>query len=500
MRTRRALLAVLLPAACLLLGDDCYLDPDRAAARRERETRDAAAEDPGGVSLDENACLLLSAPLPMGLSLVPGAPDRVLAGDPKPAVLAIDATVLPPALAGRSIPSLPASTLDGIVGLAPDLALVTDRGATDQVIFVDAARGATTQVQIGGAMRNVLSTTTSVTFPAGAVDSTGATPPDPSDTSDTSGAAALEGLLFVSMGNGSWTAVLPDPDPTYLPGVVLVFDMDLSGDVPVLSGNPPLVLFTTGFHPSSVTPYVSPGGRSFVLVTTTGALATVGTRLDFAPSAQAAAREGYVEVIEVFPDEDPAFVAVIPLGATAPALGRIAIDPSGRIGALGSLVGVSGGGSALARRVLAVDLAPLDALPAEPPDTPAVLDGSGGNPDALIADESLGITPIAGAPASTACSGSVVATAWTPDGRLLAAELCDGTVSSWQVDLEADPPDFALRAEETVVAPYDPPPTADLNGPVDLIVRPEPGAGEPDVFLLLAFPTGNLCAFGSAAF
>jgi hypothetical protein len=495
MGTRRAPLVLLVLVSCLLLGDDCDTDRD---ALRESRAREDAAEEMGGVSLDPDACLVLPAPLPAGLSLVPGVDDRVLVADPSPAVIPVDVTTTPPSVASPPVVTIPdpGVSLDGVVGLAADLALATDPG-NEQVLFVNAESGVLRQVQVGGVMQTAIASGVEVTFPDGALDSAGNTlAAPPATTSFTSGAAAFEGRLFVSTANGQWSA---GPDPVYLPGTVLIYDLDLGGGTPVSSGDAPQVVFTTGFNPSEVTPYTSAGERRFVLVTTSGAIGLVNnSRLDFATSATAAARAGRVEVIEVFADADPALVALIPLDEGAPAFGRIAVDPSGRVGALGSLVGVPDGVRGVKeRRVLAVDLGVLDDLPAEAPDAPLVLDGSDGSPDARIDDPSLEITPIAGGPGALSCSGTVVATAWTPDGRLLAAELCDGTLSSWGADVGSTPPEFTLREEVAVVAPFSLL-SGELQAPVDLVVRGGDPAAGPDVFLLLGLPGGALCGIPSA--
>ena len=492
----------------MLLGDDCDVDRD---AIRERLAREDAADEMGGVSISEDSCLVLPEPMPVGLSLVPDANERVLVASPtstQPAVIPLSIATEPPTVASPPAPIIPLDSngdgvedattpvLDGVVGLAPNLALATSQ-FNEQVIFIDAETGDTLEGTVGGQSRTALSTAVEVTFPDGALDSNGGDlPAPPSTTSITSGAAVSEGRLFVSTANGLWSA---GANPVYLPGTVLVYDFDLSSGAPVNSGDAPQVIFTMGYSPNDVTPYTSPGGRRFVLATTSGAIGLVGTRLDFATGSTAAARAGYVEVIEIFARADPTLVAVIPLAEGAPAFGKIAIDPSGRVGAIGSLIGEAGG-TVKERRVLAVDLGVLDSLPAAAPDPPLVLDGADGNPDAVIDDPSLEITPIAGGPSAGSCSGSVMATAWTPDGRLLAVELCDGTISSWGVNLDVTPPDFTLREEVTVVAPFSPFSTEpDLQAPIDMVVRNGSGFSGPDVFLLLGLPGGALCGIASGA-
>jgi len=504
MRIRRAHLAALCLAACGLLGDEC--DVGRSNAQRESQAREDAANETGGVSVSPDSCLLLTSPLPAGLSVVPGTPDRMLvANSPPSSVVPVDISTQPPTVASPPVTTIPIAgvSLEGVVALAPsvapNLALAADSG-NEQVLFVDAATGALVNGMVGGIAQSSLSTAVDVTFPAGAVDSAEvAVPAPPSTTSAIAGVAVSQGLLFVTTGNTVSGA--GGPNPLHLPGTVLVYDFDVPVDTPVNSGDPPQVIFTTGYNPTNVTAY-SRGARHFMLVTTTGPVGLdlgVG-RIDFATSSTTATRPGYVEVIEIFPaPAPPALVALIPLGERAPGFGKLAIDPSGRVGVIGSLVGSTDpAADPKERRVLAVDLETLDGLPAAAPASPVVLDGTNGNPDAVIDDPSLEITPIAGGPPASTCSGTVTAAAWPFAGRLLAADLCDGTVTSWTVDVTLTPPAFSMLKETAVVAPFAPFST-DIQVPVAMAIRDGSGSGGADVFLLLGLPEGYLCGISSGA-
>jgi hypothetical protein len=346
---------------------------------------------------------------------------------------------------------------------------------------------------VDGEPRTAVSTGVVVTPDDGAVDSHGMDVTEPFTTTFTSGVAVSGTWAFVSTSNVADGA--GGEDPVYLPGTVLVFD--ITGGTIVST---PQVLFTTRYNPTDVTPYTSPAGRSFVLVSSTGALGVANeTRFGFATGASEAGKAGAIEVIEVLPGQDPALVAVIPLGETAPGFGKVTIDRRGWIGTIGSLV---------QRRVLAVDLSVLDELPGDPPDEPLILDGSGLETDPVIDAPSLSIPAIGGGPSADTCAGTVVATAWADGDRLLALEFCDGTVSSWQVSLRGSPsgnpnpfpPDrFSLRMVLRAVAPLVAAP-GQLQAPLGLVVRPgKPGVTftGPDVFLLVGLPDGALCGLAS---
>jgi hypothetical protein len=513
-RTPRAAVVVLTAVACLLLGDDCDVDRD---ALRERLAREAAERDTGpSVAVSPNACVTLPEPMPVGLSLVTGATDRVLVANSEPAaVIPLSLATQPPSVAtAGAVPKIPDDSngdgddddpkpkLEGVVGDDPTipagLALATST-AKEQVLFVSPSTATLIPLTVDGVSRTALSTAVDVTPEDGAVDSHDAEVTEPFTTSFTSGVAVSGARVFVSTSNvadGAGTE-----DPVYLPGTVLVYTVDDSVFPPTIPDSTPQVLFTTRYNPTDVTPYTSPDGRSFVLVSSTGALGVSNeTRFGLAPGASEAGKAGAIEVIEVFSIEDPALVAVIPLGETAPGFGKVTLDRRGWIGTIGSLV---------ERRVLAVDLSILDELPTDPPDEPVILDGSGSETNPVIDAPSLRIPAIGGGPPAETCAGTVVATAWANGDRLLALEFCDGTVSSWKVDLSGNlsgmpnpfPPDrFSLRTVLRAVAPLVGAASGQLQAPLGMVVRPgTPGVSfvGPDVFLLVGLPEGALCGLAS---
>ena len=511
-RTRRATVVVLAVVACLLLGDDCDVDRD---AVRERLAREAAERDTGpSVAVSPNACVTLPEPMPVGLSLVSGATDRVLVANSEPAaVIPLNIATQPPSVATPgAVPKIPDDSngdgeedetkpkLEGVVADDPNVpagfALATST-ANEQVLFVSPATAELVPLFVDGELRTALSTGVEVTPDDGAVDSHGMDITEPFTTSFTSGVAVSGTRAFVSTSNVADGA--GGEDPVYLPGTVLVYTVD-----PALGSidSTPQILFTTRYNPTDVTPYALPGGRSFILVTSTGALGVSNeTRFGLATGASEAGKAGAIEVIEVFPGvDDPALVAVIPLGETAPGFGKVTLDRRDWIGTIGSLV---------ERRVLAVDLRILEALPADPPDEPLILDGSGVGFDPVIDAPSLSIPAIGGGPPPETCAGTVVATAWASDDRLLALEFCDGTVSSWKVDLRGNPggstspfpPDrFSLRTVLRAVAPLVGAAPGQLHAPLGMVVRPAGlglAFGDPDVFLLVGLPEGALCGLAS---
>ncbi len=509
-RTRRGALAFLVATSLLLLGDDCSVDRD---AVREQLAREAAEEtDAGAGSVPADACITLPQPMPVGLALAPAADRALVPNSSPPAVIPLNLATQPPSVAtagpapvfpadsdGDGTADVPAPVLDGVVGITiagTDVALATSN-TREQVTFVDPATGGLVTVTVGGLPRSALATAEMVTPDPAALDSQDAPAAAAFTTSFTSGVAVVGLRAFVSMSNVADGA--GGADPRYLPGTILVYDFDLVAGI----ADVPLVIFTTRFNPTDVVPYVSPGGRSFVLVTSTGAIGVTNlTQIGFATSSTPTSRPGAIEVIEIFPAADPQLVAAIPLGETAPGFGKLAIDPSGQIGTIGSLV---------ERRVLAVDLRTLDSLPPGPlaaPVTPAVLDGSGGTENAVITSPSLTITPLGGGPDPAVCAGSVVATAWADDGRLLALEFCDGTLSSWSVDTSGSPTPpfpadrFSLRIELAAVAPLVAASAGQLQAPLDMVVRRgTPGVtfSGPDVFLLVGLPEGVVCGLASDA-
>ena len=486
------------------------------------------------VDTPDERCLALPSQFPAGFDFAVGAPGRGLTASFNPGVVVpADVESVPP----RAIASGPLVDLrgaiaqdacggfldpafDGLVSVASDLALVT-ASSCEAVAFVDPGSGALREFSVStpasaaasawpfspapGAsdLRVAIPTRTCVTVPVGTLDSRGApvvpTRCDPSQPSFfsgfTSGAAVAAGALFVSVSN-----VGANPgrsDTQFLPGAVLIFDFDSRTTPPSVSPSATgAVLFTSGFNPTHATAYRSPSGRDFVLVTVSGAL---GLAPDdpATPEREAGGRAQSNAAIDVIDAAERRLVATIPLGLAAPSFDRLAIDPTGRVALVGS---------ALARRLYAVDLSPLDTLVSAPGAVPLVLDGSSG-PNAVIFDATtpLELPALAnGAPAAT-CPGYVVGADFDATGtKIFASDFCDGTLAIVGVDVSGNPPvpvpavpeRFRVLQTLPITAPLDPASLGLSRAPGAVRVRPgRPGVDYhgPDVLFLASLPEGQLC-------
>ena len=482
----------------------------------------------------DQRCLALPSQFPAGFDLAPGLSGRAFAASFNPGVVVpADVESVPP----RAVASGPLADLrgaiardacngfldpafDGIVGVANDLALVT-ASSCEAVAFTDPVSGALREFSVAtpatarpgvwpfspppgtSDLRVAVPTRTCVTVPVGTLDSRGApVAPSPCDTtrpsffsSFTSGAAVAAGALFVSVSN-----IGANPgraDTQFLPGAVLVFDFDANATPPRVAPRAAgSVIFTSGFNPTHATAYRAPSGRDFVLVTVSGAL---GLAPDdpATPEREAGGRPLSNAAIDVIDAAQRRLVATIPLGLAAPSFDRLAIDPTGRVAFVGS---------AVARRLYAVDLAPLDTMTLSPGVAPLVLDGSGG-PNAVIFDAAAPLELPAlpnGAPAAT-CPGYVVGADFDATGtRLFATDFCDGTLAIVGVDLSGAPPvpvpavpeRFRVLQSLPITAPLT---TASLGlarAPGAVRVRSgRPGVDYrgPDVLFLVSLPEGQLC-------
>jgi len=278
---------------------------------------------------------------------------------------------------------------------------------------------------------------------------------------------------------------------------VLVFDLDLTATPPSIGPDPttPLI-FTSGFNPTHVTSYRTPGGRDLVLVTVSGATGLVADDPS-TPEREAGGVALTPAAIDVIDAAQRRLIATVPLGLAALSYEELAIDPTGRVAFTGS---------AIARRLYAVDLAPLDALPTDPSAPVQVLDGSSG-PDARIFDAAHPFEVPArpdGAPVAT-CPGYIVGTAFSAAGdALYATDFCDGTLTLVGVDVSGSPPapvpgdssHFQVLRSIPIAAPLDPSSLGLARAPGAVRVRPGiPGVDYhgPDVFFLVGLPEGALC-------
>jgi len=396
--------------------------------------------------------------------------------------------------------------VDGATVVDESLALLTT-SSCEGVAFVDPLAGALRAATVStpasfaagifpnlpapgaSASRVALSTRMCVAPPPGALDSKGAPvangcrPGEPSYyTSFTSGAAVAAGRLFVSSSNlGAGAGTLA---PQFLPGTVLVFDL---ARAPLAAAPHPTTpaIFTTAFNPTHVTPYTTPSGRELLLVGGSGAL---GLRSDdpatpYREAGGVALGEAAIDVIDA---EQLRLVATVPLGLAGLAFERLGIDPSGRVALIGS---------AIARHVYGIDLAPIDALA---PDAPFVrLDGIDGPAAAIFdADTPLVLPGLAnGAPFET-CPGYVVGVEWASPRRAYATDFCDGTITVLSAALSGpaplDPSRIQVHETLPLVAPVGPASVGRPQAPGALRVYAQPGESTQAV-VLVGQPEGLVC-------
>ena len=414
--------------------------------------------------------------------------------------------------------------LDGVLGFDAELTFVTASNY-EEVIFFRPSTGQLRTLDVAvpvgylgipnsplpdpgtSAPRTALSTFACILPEAGAVDSRGESLADPSVLNPaihcdpagpsfasqfTSGAAVAAGRLFVSMSNLGKDK--GGANTQYLPGAVLVFDLDLASDPPVVgpSAAKPFIL-TTDFNPTHVTAY-STAGREFVLVTNSGALGIEGDDPNTIPveGNGIALSEASIDVIDANTLE---VVATYPLGFASLSMDRLAIDPSGRVAMLGSSV---------TRELYAVDLEPLGGPGFPTTATGLVLDGSMGTNGIIFdADNPFRIPGIANGANPAACAGLIAGTAFNHAGdRFYATERCDGTLATLSVDLSGAPPPpvasqrFVLLDVSSLVSPLRSDTLTETRDLGSLRVRPgTPGVdfSGPDLFFTVNQP-GLLCA------
>lgn len=474
------------------------------------------------VETPDSRCIALPSAFPAGFDFA--ANGTALAASFTPGVVVpVDVEPVPPRAAApgpfadlRSAVAADACggfldpAFDGVVAAAPDLALVT-ASSCEAVAFVTPASGALRTLTVatpagvpvgewpfspapGASEARVAVPTRTCVRPApGALDSHGAPIATSCNgapgyfSSFSSGAVAAAGALFVSTSNLG--ANPGRPDTQFLPGSVLVFDFDAAaGRI-----EPAAILATSGFNPTHVTAYTAPGGRAFVLVTVSGAL---GLRPDdpATPEREAGGAALSPAAIDVIDAAERRVVATIPLGLAGASFDRLAIDPTGRVAVAGSAVG---------RRLFAVDLAPLASIALAPGAPPLVLDGSSG-PNAVIFDAAAPLELPArpnGAPLAT-CPGFVVGVDFDATGtKLFATDFCDGTLAIVGVDLASGaaplpPGRFRVLESIPITAPLGAASLGLARAPGALRVRPgRPGVDYrgPDVWFSLGLPEGALC-------
>ena len=290
--------------------------------------------------------------------------------------------------------------------------------------------------------------------------------------------------LFISTSN------LNQLTEAFEPGTILRFDFDTSFDPTRIRPNPnKSILFTTGYNPTSLTPYTTPSGRQLVLAAITGAI-------DLGIGDDLVRTDSAVDVIDV---ATTTIIATIPLARAGSGLSGMAIDSTSRIGILGA---------STRRALFAIDLTALDdpllGLGSEP--LPVRLDGTTeGFSDARIFD---GDTPFplpkrVDGPASNSCT-THTSVAIKPGGDFaVATDFCDGTISVLDLDLPGSrttPLDpltvLQLNRVLNVTAPLVASASGQQRAIERVLIRPgTPGIDftGPDVHFTLGLTEGAVC-------
>jgi len=435
----------------------------------------------------------IDAPQPVPFAFVNIGPDSD--GDGRD-----DATAIAP-IRGFALPPL----MGEIAALGDDLALVSTSNY-EQVLSVDPSTGAAVELEIevpaavpigrypllpapGTRERRTGLSTLACIFPSATHDSAGQ-PIAPTAVCDpdlpsyltalTAGKAVAGGRLFVATSNLLRSS-------RFHPGTLLVFDWQRdAGGIRLRPSVATPVLETTGFNPTGLARFLTPGGRELVLATVTGAIGA-------ASGAGNVLTDGAIDVVD---PSVPRIVATIPLARAGPAFDAPVVDPGGRIAWLGA--------SSL-RQLYAVDLRPLDdpALYAGA-GPPVVLDGgTTGFPDARIfdGDRPLVLPERSDRRASAACEGFTHVALNHAATEVYATDFCDGTFTRVRLDLAGDPPvpfpqdRFRIVGQASPFAPNDA--LGELRAPSQLAVRQGiPGVDftTPEVLVLAGRPDAQLCA------
>ena len=303
-------------------------------------------------------------------------------------------------------------------------------------------------------------------------------------TGFTADALRVADQLFVTTSN------LNQLTSSFQPGTVLRFDYDRSSDPPTVRPRAEgAILLTSGYNPTSLTPYMTPNGRNLVLVAVTGAI-DLGTGADLVRTDSA------VDVIDVLTGT---LIASIPLGRAGSGLTGIALDSSGRLGLLGA---------STRRALFGIDLAPLDdpMLGLGPDPLPIRLDGSTpGFADARVfdADDPFELPKRTDGPSDSVCTTNTSVAIKQNGDFAVTTDFCDGTVSVLDLELPAartTPIDRArvLRVNRVlnVAAPLIPSATGLPRAIERILIRPgTPGVDfqGPDVHYTLGLTEGAVC-------
>jgi len=304
-------------------------------------------------------------------------------------------------------------------------------------------------------------------------------------TSFTKDVVAVGARLFVATSN-----LIRPGQAQYAPGTVLVFDLDLGALPPRVGPDAARAIqLTTGYNPTSLTPYTTPGGRDLVLVGVSGAIAQGnGPGLVRTDSA-----------IDVIDATSLDLIATIPLGRAGLGFDGLAIDATARLGLIGA---------ATSRALFGIDLAALDdpALGNGAQTLPIVLDGmTPGFPDARVYDAArpFALPKRPDGPLDSVCTSQTSVAIRDDNGFAAATDFCDGTLTRIVLDLPASrgtllDPDAILAVDRLVeiVAPLVRSANAEIRAPVDVRIRSgTPGLDYPgpDVHFTTGLPEGAVC-------
>lgn len=398
-----------------------------------------------------------------------------------------------------------APVMGGIHARSDSLAFVRTTNY-EQVLVADPSTGVAVEIGIdvpaaipptrfpllpapGSAARRTAVSTLACVYPDTTVDSSGAAigtepacgPNGPSFlTTFTSGATLAGGRLLVASSNLR-------SGVRFRPGTVLVYDwQEGPGGITVHPSVDAPLLYTTGFNPTGIVGFRTPGGRELALVTVTGVIGADS-------GAGNVLSDGAIDVID---PSVPRIAATIPLARAGPSFDAPAIDPSGRVAWLGA---------SSQRQLYAVDLRALD----DPAlyvgvGPPVILDGATlGFPDARIfdGDHPLELPARGDGRASATCEGFTHVAINAAASEAFATDFCDGTFSRVRFDLAGAPPvpysrdRFQIAGQSTPFAPNDA--IGELRAPGALAVRQGiPGVDftTPEVLVLAGQPDAQLCA------
>ena len=277
---------------------------------------------------------------------------------------------------------------------------------------------------------------------------------------------------------------------------ILVFEIDPAQTPMVVRPDPAgAVILTSGFNPTSLTLYTTPGGRQLILVGTSGAIA-LGTGPGLVRTQSA------VEVIDVNRRE---LIATIPLGFAGLGYTGLAFDPTLRLGLIGG---------ATQRALFGIDLAALDdpTLGFGPDPLPVLLDGSmPPYPDARVFDASqpFFLPKRSDGPPDSICT-TQTAVAIQPEGRFgVATDFCDGTLSVLRLNpppMRSTPIDPNTVLSVTRLLNVAEPLTDEATGlrgidrPIIRSGTPRIDFAGPDVHFVAGLPRGALCGIRVEAF